>query len=203
MNFSTRTRADGWREFDWAGQSPRTTTRGARVERPLTADIDFVSADDYNTLLDVMQPAMPSSDGLTWPTYMPREPLPPEPGTEVLSEAHRRPEGSLAVSVATSSRNYVASFQSAQERLAPSRRLEHGQLGSYGYLGTADGMSVREPKRGSSAFRSGTKLSGSKSTSSLPGRTRSRHAEPYGGGDWVVPRVPPPPRRRRPAKSGG
>ena len=201
MVFASKARGGSFTEMVYAGQSPR-----AFPERPLTAEIDFITPNPE--ILDVVRPVVPSSHGLTWPTFEGRPEPTRDPGLEVLSEAHRRPEGSLLASVASSSRNYMATFSSAQERFAPAAKKEPGQMSTYSYLGTADGMSVREPKRLSSTFKlpvSGKTLSGSASTPALPGagRRKGRHAEPYGGGDWVVPRAPPlPPRRRRGDKDG-
>ena len=95
-------------------------------ERPLTAEIDFITPNPE--ILDVVRPVVPSSHGLTWPTFEGRPEPTRDPGLEVLSEAHRRPEGSLLASVASSSRNYMATFSSAQERFAPAAKKEPGQI---------------------------------------------------------------------------
>ena len=86
--------------------------------------------------------------------------------------------------MSASSINYSASFHSSQARLQPLRRLDQGQQSYYDYT-YKQGVSVHEPKRVSAAFRP------SKSNPSLATR-KNRHKEPFGGGDWVVPRVPPP-----------
>ena len=205
--FASKSRAGGYHEQDWAGQSPRTTSRGGNLlsERPLTADLEFIT--EPAKMLFMTQPAMPNVHGLTWASAVERPPPPRAPGEEVLSDALYRPEGSLLAAVGASPLNYTASFNSSQQRLAPPRKLERGQLSTYDALvGT---MRVHDPKRASSTFKSAGRtrppgLQASTSTPSFGGgrstKVSQRQREPYGGGDWVVPRAPPLPPKRKVAK---
>jgi hypothetical protein len=120
-----------------------------------------------------------------------------------------------------SSLNYTASFKGEQPRLLGTNaitlvpaRQERGQQvdTAIDELGLLSSMRVLRPKmHGSSqaAIADGARVRPLGSSASTPGlfggRKYGRHSEPYGGGDWVVPRQPPrpprPPRRRKPADS--
>ena len=176
----------------------KTLTGGGVAANLTTANVDFVT--DHPRKHANTRASAPFSHGQKWPNAQPSLPKPVDLGSEHLSDRHLRPEASINANTFVSERRLAHAFLSEQPRLAPLPRREPGQFQQEeGFV--LRSLQVFEPKRETSTFKkpvlnkSASGPSGSFGSGRFLSKTAEAAREPYGGGDWIVPRLPP--KRRR------